>query len=636
MSLRKYEMLWRPALEGYAALAWGLAAMVFVSLVLVRGRPGEVPLALAGLCLAIGAVRGASAARVLRTRASLAGRAIDTMDAGDLVRYWGRDRAEDVFLGFGFQWQPEHSQRLYELKKIDPRRLRVPAWLAALLGARARPQSDQDMGMPYIHGVEPREHVIRIPGRHLEGNLILLGATRSGKTVMLRSLIAQSILRGDAVIVVDPKNDPDLKQVVADCCRRAGRGDTYYEFHPAFPERSARFDPMYNWSKATELASRIQAIMPPDTGGSFSAFGWQAVNVVVQALVEQEERPNLVKIRRYIEGGIDPLLKASLERLFERETAGRWRVEIQPFLRRAERGDLRGPEKTTSPDVVAYAAYFEQRVRPALPRERIPEAVQAQLAVFHHPREHYQKITANLLPILSMLTTANLGRSLSPDPFDIDDPRPILNLDKIIEQRYVFYVSLDSLPDKAVASALGSILLADLAAISGIRYNLHVSSPRVSLFVDELSEVINEPLVQIASKASGSGVMTTCATQTLADLAARLGSEAKARMVLGNFNNLIAFRTKDRPTQEFVVEALGRAYIQSVDSSFTTHADEHVAEYSGSIGHRLKEELQDTVPADVVGKLPSMQFFAAVSGGRLFKGRIPVLLADARRPEAHP
>jgi conjugal transfer pilus assembly protein TraD len=633
MSMRKYEMLWRPALEGYAALAWGLAAALFVSLALVRGRPAEVPLALAGLCLAIGALRLAAAARVLRTRASLAGRAIDTMEAGELLRYWGPDRAEDVFLGFGFQWLPEHSQRLYELKKIDPRQLRVPAWLAAILGLRARPQSDEDMGLPYIHGVEPREHLIRIPGRHLEGNLILLGATRSGKTVMLRSLIAQSILRGDAVIVVDPKNDPDLKEVVAYCCRRAGRADAYYEFHPAFPERSARFDPMYNWSKATELASRIQAIMPPDTGGSFSAFGWQAVNVVVQALVEQEERPNLVKIRRYIEGGIDPLLKASLERLFERETAGRWRPEIQPYLRRAERGDLRGPEKTTAPDVVAYAAYFEQKVRPALPRERIPEAVQAQLAVFHHPREHYQKITANLLPILSMLTTANLGRSLSPDPFDIDDPRPILNLDKIIEQRYVFYVSLDSLPDKAVASALGSILLADLAAIAGIRYNLHVSSPRVSLFVDELSEVINEPLVQIANKASGSGVMTTCATQTLADLAARLGTEAKARMVLGNFNNLIAFRTKDRPTQEFVVEALGRAYIQSVDASFTTHADEHVAEYSGSIGHRLREELQDTVPADVVGKLPSMQFFAAVSGGRLFKGRIPVLLAgrEARR-----
>ena len=105
-----------------------------------------------------------------------------------------------------------------------------------------------------------------------------------------------------------------------------------------------------------------------------------------------------------------------------------------------------------------------------------------------------------------MLTTGSLGRSLSPDPLDIDDERPILNLDKVVEQRLVFYVCLDSLPDKAVASALGSILLADLAALSGIRYNLHIATPRVSLFVDEVSDVINEPLIEIVNKAAESGV----------------------------------------------------------------------------------------------------------------------------------
>jgi conjugal transfer pilus assembly protein TraD len=126
--------------------------------------------------------------------------------------------------------------------------------------------------------------------------------------------------------------------------------------------------------------------------------------------------------------------------------------------------------------------------------------------------------------------------------------------------------------------------------------------------------------------------MTTCATQTLADLAARLGNEAKARMVLGNFNNLVAFRSKDRPTQEYVVEQLGKAYIQSVSGSYTTHTDEHLAEYSGSVGTTLREALEDTIPPDVVGKLPSMQFFAAVSGGRLYKGRIPVLIPRAAVP----
>ena len=626
MLLRKYEMPWRRALEGYAALVWALAAAAVLATAAARAQPTWIPISLGGLAAILMVLRATAAVRVLRIRASLSGRAIETMEEEALLEAWGPDRHDTVLLGWGFQWQPEHSQRLYELKKIDFRRLEVPRWLRRLLRLPPEPQPDDEMGLPLVHGVEVTEGALRLPRRHLDGNLLLLGATRSGKTVMLRALIFQAVCRGDAVIIVDPKNDPDLKRVVLSACARSNRAAAFYEFHPAFPERSARFDPMYNWSKATELASRIQAIMPPDTGGSFSAFGWQAVNVVVQGLVAHEERPNLVKIRRYIEGGIDPLLKSSLEQLFERELPERWRTEVGPFLRRAERGELRGPEKTTAPDVVAYAAYFEQRVRPALARDRIPEALQAQLAVFHHPREHYQKITANLLPILSMLTTGSLGRSLSPDPLDIDDDRPILNLDKVIEQRFVFYVCLDSLPDKAVASALGSILLADLAALSGIRYNLHIATPRVSLFVDELSEVINEPLIQIANKAAGSGVTTTCATQTLADLAARLGSEAKARMVLGNFNNLIAFRTKDRPTQEYVVEQLGKAYIHSLSGTYTTHTDEHLGEYSGSIGTTLREALEDTIPADVVGKLPTMQFFAAVSGGTLYKGRIPVLV----------
>jgi conjugal transfer pilus assembly protein TraD len=31
------------------------------------------------------------------------------------------------------------------------------------------------------------------------------------------------------------------------------------------------------------------------------------------------------------------------------------------------------------------------------------------------------------------------------------------------------------------------------------------------------------------------------------------------------------------------------------------------------------------VPADVLGKLPNLQYFASVSGGRIIKGRFPIL-----------
>ncbi len=58
----------------------------------------------------------------------------------------------------------------------------------------------------------------------------------------------------------------------------------------------------------------------------------------------------------------------------------------------------------------------------------------------------------------------------------------------------------------------------------------------------------------------------------------------------------------------------------------------------GQVLNRAGVESLATLPsreqliADVVGKLPSMQFFAAVSGGRLYKGRIPVLVPRVAAP----
>ena len=37
------------------------------------------------------------------------------------------------------------------------------------------------------------------------------------------------------------------------------------------------------------------------------------------------------------------------------------------------------------------------------------------------------------------------------------------------------------------------------------------------------------------------------------------------------------------------------------------------------------------VPADVLGKLPNLQYFASVSGGRIIKGRFPILDPDPPR-----
>ncbi|KQP23362.1 conjugative transfer system coupling protein TraD [Pseudorhodoferax sp. Leaf267] len=631
MLTRRYEMPWRRAFEAHAAAVW-LATGTYFGLVAWNAwLPRSVALGLAAWSLAMAWRRGAQAMRVLRLRGALGGRRVQVIGPramGGLCADPGQ-----VFLGFGFAWHPVHAQRLYELSKVDYRAYAVPRWMQRALGQGQAAQPDAEIGLPYIHGLEPHEQALSRPLQNFEGGTLLVGTTQSGKGVALACLITQAVRRGDVVVVIDPKNSQRLKRVVERACADYREPDCFLEFHPAFPERGVRLDFTFNWQKPTEIASRIQAIMPPDTAGAFSAFGWDAVNVVVQGLVELEERPNLIKLTKYIEGGIEPVLEASLRRFYDGLLGAGWRElpEMRRLLHESHRGQMKRPSEAASADLMAFVAYYEHQVA----QHQRHKVVDAQVRTFRHNREHYQKITANLLPILSMLTSGDLGRSLSPDPFDADDERPIMNFEKLERGGHVLYMCLDALPDPSVASAIGALALADQAARAGMRYNLG-QYRRIALFVDEVSNVINQPLIEILNKGAEGGIFTTCSMQTLADLARRLGSEHAARMALGNLNNLIALRTKDRPTQDFVVETFGKTAIHAVRVGLSHGADAHLGDFSSSYSTQLTESFEELVPADVLGKLPNLQYFASLSGGRIVKGRFPILDPGADNPAALP
>ena len=164
-----------------------------------------------------------------------------------------------------------------------------------------------------------------------------------------------------------------------------------------------------------------------------------------------------------------------------------------------------------------------------------------------------------------------------------------------------------------------------------MRYNLG-GYRRISLFVDEVSNVINQPLIEILNKGAEGGIFTTCAMQTLADLAKRLGSEDAARMALGNLNNLIALRSKDRPTQDFIVETFGKTAIHTLRVGLNNASDAHLGDFTSAYSSQLTESMEELIPADILGKLPNLQYFASVSGGRIIKGRFPILNPDYDRP----
>lgn len=627
MLIRKYEMPWRRAYEAHAGAIWLMALIAFTGLAIREALPWQLagPLALA--CWGMSLLRMNQALRILVARASLSGRAMQVITTRDFTRLC--EQADQVFLGFGFEWQPVHSQRLYELAKVNFRDYMISPALLRWLGYEVSPQPDSEIGLPYIHGVEPKECPLYRPLQNFEGGTLLVGTTQSGKGVALASLVTQAVRRGDVVVVIDPKNSRRLKRAVMRACADYRDRDTFLEFHPAFPETGVRLDFTFNWQKPTEIASRIQSVMPPDTAGAFSAFGWDAVNVVVQGLVDLEERPNLMKLTKYIEGGIEPVLEATLRRFFDSNLGPGWREQpdMKKLLGEAQRGNLKRPSEAASNDLLAFVTFYEHHIA----QSQHNKVVDSQVRTFRHNREHYQKITANLLPVLSMLTSGDLGLSLSPDPFDANDVRPIMNFEKIERGGHVLYMCLDALPDPSVATAIGALSLADLAARAGMRYNLG-GYRRISLFVDEVANVINQPLIEILNKGAEGGIFTTCAMQTLADLAKRLGSEDAARMALGNLNNLIALRSKDRPTQDFVVETFGKTAIHLLRVGLNDASDAHLGDFTSVVSSQLAESMEELIPADILGKLPNLQYFASVSGGRIIKGRFPILNPDFDQP----
>ena len=617
-SFDRYDC-WRPAFEVWAMIGWSGAIGWIAYIYMEKHIPAVWAIALGSLTLLLLIKRAYDSLKVLSARAALSGSQVTFMTFDQLAKVM-KGHKQDLWLGHGFRWWPEHSQKLYELMKLDWTKLQLPHWLVRILSPNPV-LPEESAGLPIIHGVSNSDESLFRPLKNFEGGLCLCGTTQAGKGVYLSHLVAQAIARGDVVIVIDPKHSSRLKDNILYSCRACGRDDPL-TFHPAFPDTGIRLDPMHSFTNATEIASRIRQAFPPNMDESFANFAWMAVNAIAQGLIALEIRPTLPLITKYVKLGIYEILEPLLERHAKTYADSNWQSRYLELKEKAGRP----PMPTVSDRLMVLVALYETELH----QIAADPAIDGLIEVFRHNREHYSKITASLLPILSMLTTGKLADSLSPTITDPHDTRPVMNLEKVINGGHVLYIGLDSMPNPTVASTLAGIWLADLANIAGRRYNLGLSalnSQRISLFIDEVSNVINVPLIEILNKGAESGIQTTCAMQTIADLAHRMGSVQAAHVILGNLNNLIALRTKDQMTQNFVVETLGNTYIANQSLSINNRSPDHLTpDYHTGFSRQMNMKMEPVFPPDFLGKLPNCEAIVQVSAGYIYKTRCPILI----------
>ncbi|MET4694459.1 conjugative transfer system coupling protein TraD [Endozoicomonas lisbonensis] len=601
ISDKPYLQSWRPIYELSSAVLWFTSMNIAITLMFFSTLPTIGFMVTTALCATTTLVRLTQALPLWQRHRRLKGKKLTllTLTAKQCQTLQQQNSEKGVWLGWGFEWQRQHGQLAWDLLRSDNQ----PA------------KSESIMGAGWIHGMEEHEQTLFQPLEQVQMHTMVIGVPGSGKTRLFDLLVTQAVLRNEPVIIIDPKGDHDLASHTLRSCELSGSQRRFMKFHPGFPADSIRINLLQNFNRSSELASRIAGLMP--SGGDnapFQAFAQKAVDAVVQGYLLCGQRPTLVLIRQGLEGGVARLLIRALTAVCSSHCP----EAEKKITSKSQQGKA-------NQDTVArrWIELYREQTMPDNPCTD----VEGLISLFEHDRAHYGKMVATLLPVLGMLTGGPLARLLSPDPADIDDLRPCTHTANLIEQNKVMYFGLDSLSDPMVGKAIGQLLLADLAAVAGDRYNYSSTNDQpINLFVDEAAEVLCPQLLSLLNKGRGAKFRLYVATQTLADFEAQLGSEAAAEQFIDNCNHLICLRTQNPETQKFITDKLPpvryRYFIRN--QGISTDANRPM-EFTGSLSEQQLEETGDLFPPQLLGELPNLEYVARLGGGRLLKGRIPII-----------
>jgi conjugal transfer pilus assembly protein TraD len=567
-----------------------------------------------------------------------------------------------IYLGNGWDWRSDQTQWIYDLIRCDIQQLLPPLWYAKLYQlftgrrfltespdevaekqkkaiqkvAKARKKagdtdermkhnselSSRARGLQWIHGMLPSSELL-FPKEDAKGNTLITGTTRSGKTVFYRLLTRQFIRAGECLIVFDPKGDKDLLNIMLEAAKAEGRLDQFVFFHPAYPDKCHRIDPLASYQQPSQLASRIEPLIPSSgsNGDSFSKFAWGVMESILSAMDMINIRPSLLTLRGVIEKGPETLLYDCITTHCERVNIKDYMQQIKAY----EKGIK--SNNGSDPRVDAAVRFYKEIVKGIKPST----AVDGLLGFHEHNRDHAMKMLASLMPILKSLTTGPLAGLLSPNADDSDDHRPITNFANIIRQKSICYIGLDSMADSEIANAIGSIYLSDLVAEAASRYTHGGTGDHVvNLLVDEAANVVNSSYIELLNKGAGAGFRNFAATQTTPDFENALGETAAKDKALGNFNNLISFRVIDDQTKEYVSGRMGEASVRTAQISQNTNtmgSGDNPLLYNSTYGKRTTDAEAPVVDPNLLDSIPDLEFIANVSAGRIIKGRIPILQA---------
>lgn len=543
-----------------------------------------------------------------------------------------------VFLGKGFEFTPDHARKLN-----------------SLIDSSLKPLKDKGHGSAQIHHLEKHNtNRLFLSDKDLTGHTIIFGTTGSGKTRFFDLLITQAIMKDDVVIILDPKGDEDLKNKAYDACiKYKGKDKFKYLDLNSISKSNCTLNPLSSSVTPTQIADRIISMTDPQSNDTFTRFAQEAITAAVISLNFKQEQVTLDSIRRNMT--IDSFIEGCMVKLEEllsirglakfrnyylkcKNQYTRLSLEESEYIKDDERTEDhqdKTDEDTKASKKGKSSVKKEKRMSKtefSVMMKHLYDSIVVNYKLTANPdllfllkqatisEEFFKKTTATLNPMLNSLTLGAKNTLLNGDINAV-------SVRQIYCQSNVFYCALQSLKDSSACAFLGKLFLSDLSSFASDIYAGDIAKgkfdkyKRVSIFIDEASEVANEALVQLLNKSRGANFSVTIATQTFSDLVKRTGSKEAANQIIGNCNNLISLRLKDEASASYVVSTLQEVSIplRSVSTSFSLLKGEG----SSSSGERLIKA--PLFPVSALMVLPDFEFVAKLSDGTFYKGVLPLL-----------
>jgi conjugal transfer pilus assembly protein TraD len=628
----KADSLFRPVFEGKAALAWAVALIWVLLLAVLTNLSGLAMGLMLLFSTTMVVLRYRQAANVWNYKVKLSGASIDMLGTSQINAIQPK-LGDNLWLGWGWEWQPSHTQQAYDILKRDTPEIYAPNWFLRLNGIQFDPRKAK--GRQWVHGMGVEEDIV-VPFTGLAGHTAIAATTGAIKTTLYKLLVYQFALAGDTVIVIDPKGDKDLKKICEDAAAASGDPSRFISFHPAFPSQGVRFDGLKNWERETQVASRIvQIIGAGEEGNNFIDFCFQVITSIVACMKIIGRRPTIASILDHIRAlenserlCEDVLMVWLSPRIENLSSVLQEKIkEVEAQQSKPSRGRSSGFAEKAEPRLLGLIALFREST---LAR---PAEIDSLISNLESSREWFAKMIVALTPTLTKLSAGDLRGMLSPDYDDPSDLRPIYDMGKVMRERKIFYLATDALSDQSVASAIAAFAIADAAAEAGSIYNYSDPSqkrPRVHLLIDEAANALCAPLIEICNKGRGAGIHVYLAFQAFSDIVTKMGDVNQAKRFLANLNNMIVGATQDTDTLDLISDKFGEVDVVSASrSQGSGQKTEDVGlEYSATKSVSFSEKNRVMIPRSVLMSMPDLQYVAIVNRARIYKGRVPVLQFD--------